>query len=82
MRLRVAALILTCAVFAAAAAFFAYYTARLLYVNLTATDAAAHRQTGMYIGAVAFPAATAVFAAVSHWCGRTAARATRAGEKP
>lgn len=37
--------------------FFFHYTARLVYVNLTAADAAAHRSGGMLIGAVAFAVA-------------------------
>jgi hypothetical protein len=52
----------------ALAAFFAYYTIRLLYINLTVPAVAAHRQTGMYIGAVAFPIATAGFAWLSWKC--------------
>jgi len=39
----------------AGCAFFVYYTARLIYVNLTVAGVAQHRQAGMYIGAVAFP---------------------------
>ena len=35
--------------------FFAYYTLRLLYVNLTTSNISQHRQPGMYIGAIAFP---------------------------
>jgi hypothetical protein len=47
--------------------FFAWYSVRLLYVNLTMTpdEAAAHRTGGMLIGAVAFPIATLIFGAVS-----------------
>ena len=51
--------------FAAACLFFAWYTLRLLWVNITVAGAAQHRQTGMYIGAVAFPVATLVFGYVS-----------------
>lgn len=64
----------------AAAAFFTYYTARLAWVNLTARDIAAHRQSGMYIGAVAFPVAGALFGGLAIWCARTVGRA-RAGGK-
>jgi general stress protein CsbA len=39
----------------AGCAFFAYYTVRLIYVNLAAADISQHRQHGMFIGAVAFP---------------------------
>jgi hypothetical protein len=54
--------------FAAPAIFFAYYTVRLVYVNLAVQGVAAHRQSGMYIGAVAFPIATLVFAWLSIRC--------------
>jgi hypothetical protein len=53
---------------AAPCAFFGYYTARLLYINLTVPSVASHRQTGMYIGAVAFPLATLVFGWLSLQC--------------
>lgn len=53
-------------------AFFCYYTLRLIYVNVAVAGAAAHRQTGMYIGAVAFPVATVVFGWLSVWCVRRA----------
>ena len=55
---------------AAPCAFFAWYTARLLYINLTVPSVASHRQTGMYIGAVAFPLATLVFGWLSLQCFR------------
>jgi hypothetical protein len=48
-----------------ASLFFAYYSVRLLYVNLFFEDAAAHRSGGMYIGMVAFPVATIVFGIIS-----------------
>jgi hypothetical protein len=48
--------------------FFTYYTARLLFVNLTVEDAAAHRTNGMLIGAIAFPLAAVFFGAVSLFC--------------
>ena len=51
-------LFLFCGVaFAAPTLFFAFYTVRLIYVNLTMEDAAAHRTGGMLIGAIAFPLA-------------------------
>ncbi len=59
-------------VFAALAAFFAWYTVRLLYVNLAVAEAAAHRQTGMYIGAVVFPIAAVGFGWISWRCWRRA----------
>lgn len=59
---------------ALASVFFAYYTARLIYINLTMTDIAAHRSGGMYIGATAFPLAAIVFAASSLLCFKTARR--------
>jgi hypothetical protein len=31
-----------------------YYTVRLMYVSLSASNISQHRQSGMYIGAVAF----------------------------
>jgi amino acid permease len=55
-------------------AFFAYYSIRLLYVNLTmsAEDAATHRTGGMLIGAIAFPLATVVIGLVAAFCFKTA----------
>jgi hypothetical protein len=52
--------------------FFAWYTVRLLWVNLTVAGIAQHRQTGMYIGAVAFPAATLLFGYISRRCWKSA----------
>jgi hypothetical protein len=63
-------------VFAALCAFFAYYTARLIYINVFGPSLAGHRQTGMYIGAVAFPAAVLVFGWLSHRCFRLIPRQT------
>lgn len=40
--------------------FFAWYTIRLIYINLTLEDAAAHRTGGMLIGAIVFPTATII----------------------
>ena len=45
--------------------FFGWYSLRLLYINLTTDDAAAHRSGGMLIGAIAFPLATSVFGLIS-----------------
>jgi hypothetical protein len=47
--------------------FFAWYTVRLIYVNLAATsdDAAAHRTGGMLIGAIVFPLAAITFGGIS-----------------
>jgi hypothetical protein len=56
--------------------FFTWYTLRLAYVNLTGTDIAAHRQSGMYIGAVAFPVAALVFGYLSVRFARAAISAT------
>jgi hypothetical protein len=61
--------------------FFTYYALRLAYMNLTAANIAAHRQAGMYIGAVAFPAAALIFGYLALWCAREAVRAARAGEQ-
>ncbi|MEQ1607166.1 MAG: hypothetical protein ABL999_20070 [Pyrinomonadaceae bacterium] len=49
--------------------FFALYTVMLIYKNVTATpeEAAAHRNFGMLIGAIAFPLATIVFGLISRW---------------
>lgn len=55
-------------------AFFVYYTVRLVYLNLTMPDAAAHRSGGMLIGAIAFPVASLVFGGLSWLCFRTARR--------
>ena len=56
--------------FAAPCLFFAYYTVRLIYVNLTMTadEAAVHRTGGMMIGAIAFPVAAIVSGAISWFC--------------
>ena len=53
--------------FALPSLFFAFYTARLIWLNLTMEDAAAHRSGGMLIGAIAFPLATIVFGFISWW---------------
>lgn len=61
-------LLIVCGVaFAAPGLFFAYYTVRLIYVNLamTAEEAATHRTGGMLIGAVAFPLAAIIFGSIS-----------------
>ena len=47
--------------------FFAWYTVRLIYINLTLEDAAAHRSFGMLIGAIAFPLAAIVLGFISWW---------------
>lgn len=60
------------AIFAPLSIFFTYYTARLLYLNLTIEDAAAHRTGGMLIGAVAFPLAAIIFGFISWFCFRRA----------
>jgi len=51
--------------FAAPSLFFAFYTVRLIYMNLTMEDAAAHRTGGMLIGAIAFPLAAIIFGLIS-----------------
>jgi divalent metal cation (Fe/Co/Zn/Cd) transporter len=65
-------LVLFSILLALASVFFSYYTARLIYLNLTMTDAAAHRSGGMFIGAVAFPLAAIIFGLLSWLSGRTA----------
>ena len=56
--------------------FFAWYSVRLLYVNLTMTpdEAAAHRTGGMLIGAVVFPLVTLFFGAISWFLWRRVRR--------
>jgi len=53
--------------FAVPCLFFAWYTVRLIYVNLamTAEEAATYRTGGMLIGAVAFPLATVICGLIS-----------------
>jgi len=61
----------------AVSAFFGYYTVRLAYVNLTAADISVHRQSGMFIGAIAFPAATLIFGYLGLRCARAGLRAKK-----
>jgi hypothetical protein len=75
--LRVIALAVLAIFLAAVCGFFTYYTARLAWVNLTAADISAHRQAGMYTGAVAFPIAAAGFGWLALLCARAALRAAR-----
>ncbi len=51
--------------FALPCLFFTYYTVRLIWLNLTMEDAAAHRTGGMLIGAIAFPLAAIIFGVLS-----------------
>ena len=51
--------------FAVPSIFFAYYTVRLILLNLTMENAAAHRTGGMLIGAIAFPVAAIIFGFIS-----------------
>lgn len=67
--------------FAAGCAFFTYYSVRLAYVNLTVVDISEHRQSGMYIGAVAFPVASLSLGFLSFHCARAAVRVARAERK-
>lgn len=60
--------------FAVPSLFFAWYTIRLIWLNLTIADAAAHRSFGMLIGAIAFPLATIIFGFISWWFIRRALR--------
>ena len=57
--------------------FFAYYTVRLIYLNLTMENAAAYRSGGMLIGAIAFPLATIFFGLISWIFFRQARRGFR-----
>jgi len=56
--------------FMAPCLFFAYYTVRLIYLNVTmsAEEIAAHRTGGMLIGAIAFPLAAIIFGIISWFC--------------
>ena len=54
--------------FAVLSLFFVWYTARLVWVNVMVAGVAQHRQMGMYIGAVAFPAAALVFGYAARRC--------------
>ncbi|HEY0428012.1 MAG TPA: hypothetical protein VGC76_09540 [Pyrinomonadaceae bacterium] len=74
MQIKTIILILAGIAFALPSLFFGYYTARLLYLNLTSADAAAHRSGGMLIGAIAFPLATIIFGIISWLCFRSARR--------
>ena len=56
----------------AACLFFAWYTVRLIWVNVAVAETASHRQTGMYIGAVAFPVAVLVFGYICRACWKRA----------
>jgi hypothetical protein len=69
--------LLTGLIFIPPCLFFTYYTARLLYLNLTLEDAAAHRTSGMLIGAIAFPLAAIFFGLISIFCISKARRGFR-----
>jgi len=56
--------------FALPALFFAYYTGRLIYINIVVAEVAQHRQFGMYIGFLAFLTAVLVFSWLSLKCWR------------
>ena len=64
--------------FAFPSLFFAYYTIRLIYLNLTMENAAAYRSGGMLIGAVAFPTAAIVFGLISRWFIKKSCRDSKA----
>ncbi len=51
--------------FAFGSLFFAWYTVRLIWLNLTMENADAYRSTGMLIGAIAFPLASIIFFGIS-----------------
>jgi hypothetical protein len=46
------------------------HTARLIYINIAIAGVAEHRQSGMYIGFLAFPAAVVIFGWLSLKCWR------------
>jgi hypothetical protein len=52
------------------ALFFAYYTSRLIYINIAIPGVAQHRQSGMYVGFFVFPTAMLVFGWLSLKCWR------------
>jgi hypothetical protein len=81
-RTRVSAVLfaLLAILFAAACAFFVYYSVRLVWVNITESDVARHRHSGMYIGPSAFPLASMAFGWLALRCARAVVRATRAME--
>ena len=66
--------------FAIPSLFFAYYTLRLLYLNLTMENAAAYRSGGMLIGAIAFPLAAIFFGFMSVYFFRRARRGSTNNE--
>lgn len=66
--------LLAAVIFALPSLFFTYYTVRLLYLNMTMEDAAAHRTGGMLIGAIAFPLAAIIFGLISWFCFRKSRR--------
>jgi len=68
--------------FGAACLFFAWYTVRLVWVNLYTADVARHRQMGMYVGAVAFPVAALLFGYVSRRCWLAGLRARMSAPTP
>ena len=68
------------AIFAVLALFFIYYTVRLIYINFTMADVAAHRTGGMLIGAIAFPLATIIFGLLCWLCFRKARKRTTTNE--
>ncbi len=74
-KIKLIAFILLGIVLGSGSIFFAFYTARLVYINLTAADAAAHRSGGMFIGAIAFPLAALLFGWLGWRCVKAAYRA-------
>lgn len=68
MRIKTISLYLIGMLFALASLFFVYYTARLIYINLTIAEVVEHRSGGMLIGAIAFPLAAIIFGFISWFC--------------
>lgn len=60
--------------FAVPSLFFAYYTVRLIHLNLTMENAAAYRTGGMLIGAIAFPLAAIILGLISRFYFRMSRR--------
>ena len=66
--------------FAVPCLFFGWYTVRLLYLNLTMENAAAHRSFGMLIGAIAFPLTSVFLGFISLYFFRRARRGSTNNE--
>ncbi|MGH9946728.1 MAG: hypothetical protein ACRD6X_05970 [Pyrinomonadaceae bacterium] len=77
VQLRKTVFLVASVAFALPCLFFVFYTLRLIYVNLTMENAAAHRTGGMLIGAIAFPLAAIIFGLISFYCLRSVRRSRK-----